>query len=470
MKKYIAMFIMLGLAAVSGLTYSIHKILNQKDAVKIDYEVLEENPEAAEGITFHVRNQWNGQLHWDSQVVIGEGGEIERMVTEFEDRFKEPTEENLIIHQIDEVTMHLEMNSAGSSYGADYVRAYGFKLNICEKLLENLSRETKAGENKTQTVQLNEFQKYYDIFFHLNLLSGSYLVVGEEENILGNLLQIKIPDSHQLKISVQKDEYGEIVTRKSDWAYGLETFDVSAIQTKDGVYFVFYGVDSEGQPMELETEQGNGIFYIPVEPIEDQSDSAYKAESVIFYNRMKNEFALSEKECYPLEIITDEAEETLYLLTEEQGKVVWRSIDLATMKEKQKLELNEYHPIGNVHQVDHQMDILEDGMVIISGDNVFFYLEEKNGIYEKKIAANLGEGPRVGDQGYCYDLVYRDGKAALVIAVERQVSTEAYVYVLSDRGVEYKAHFMPSFAYETYHGGMNWIHLRKEEPLEITMK
>ena len=109
-------------------------------------------------------------------------------------------------------------------------------------------------------------------------------------------------------------------------------------------------------------------------------------------------------------------------------------------------------------------------MVIISGDNVFFYLEEKNGTYEKKIAANLGEGPRVGDQGYCYDLVYRDGKAALVIAVERQVSTEAYVYVLSDRGVEYKAHFMPSFAYETYHGGMNWIHLRKEEPLEITMK
>ena len=50
------------------------------------------------------------------------------------------------------------------------------------------------------------------------------------------------------------------------------------------------------------------------------------------------------------------------------------------------------------------------------------------------------------------------------------MATEAYVYVLGEKGVEYKAHFMPSFAYESYHGGMNWIHLRKENPLEISIK
>jgi hypothetical protein len=60
MKKYIVMVIMLGLAAVSCLTYSVHKILGQKDEVKIQYEVLEGNPETAEGIAFHVRNQWDG--------------------------------------------------------------------------------------------------------------------------------------------------------------------------------------------------------------------------------------------------------------------------------------------------------------------------------------------------------------------------------------------------------------------------
>lgn len=49
-------------------------------------------------------------------------------------------------------------------------------------------------------------------------------------------------------------------------------------------------------------------------------------------------------------------------------------------------------------------------------------------------------------------------------------STEAYVYVLSEHAIEYKAHFMPSFAYESYHGGSDWIHLRHEEPLEITME
>jgi hypothetical protein len=66
--------------------------------------------------------------------------------------------------------------------------------------------------------------------------------------------------------------------------------------------------------------------------------------------------------------------------------------------------------------------------------------------------------------------MYHDGKAALVIAEGLETSTEVYVYVLGEKGVEYKAHFMPSFAYESYHGGMNWIHLRKEAPLEIIMK
>jgi hypothetical protein len=171
-----------------------------------------------------------------------------------------------------------------------------------------------------------------------------------------------------------------------------------------------------------------------------------------------------------VEIESLEAEDTLYLLTEEQGKVVWRCIDLATREEQQRLELNEYHSTGNVYQVCHQMDIVEDGLVIISGDNSFAYLEEKNGIFEKKIIANLGDGPGVGDDGYCYDLMYRDGKAALVIAEGLETSTEVYVYVLGEKGVEYKAHFMPSFAYESYHGDMNWIHLRKEAPLEIIMK
>ena len=109
-------------------------------------------------------------------------------------------------------------------------------------------------------------------------------------------------------------------------------------------------------------------------------------------------------------------------------------------------------------------------MVVLLGDNSFCYLEEKNGVMEKKIAVNLGEGPRPSDGKYDYDLIYRDGKAALLIAENGNGSAEAYVYVLSENAIEYKAHFIPSFAYESYHGGSDWIHLRKEKPLEITVE
>ena len=98
------------------------------------------------------------------------------------------------------------------------------------------------------------------------------------------------------------------------------------------------------------------------------------------------------------------------------------------------------------------------------------YLEKKNGALEKKIVANLGEGPRQSDGKYSYDLIYQDDKVFLLIAEYENGSTEAYLYVLGEKGVEYKAHFMPSFAFEYYNGGMEWIHLRMEEPLKITME
>ena len=89
MKKYIVMLVVIGLTVFGGLAYGVNMIWNQKDAVKIEYEVLEGDPAVAEGITFHVRNQWSGKLHWDSQVTLGEGGMVVKAVTELEDRFAE---------------------------------------------------------------------------------------------------------------------------------------------------------------------------------------------------------------------------------------------------------------------------------------------------------------------------------------------------------------------------------------------
>ena len=466
MKKYIVMLVVIGLTVFGGLAYGVNMIWNQKDAVKIEYEVLEGDPAVAEGITFHVRNQWSGKLHWDSQVTLGEGGMVVKAVTELEDRFADPTEETYYSYNrfYEKVNLHLEHN--GFAVENTWIQASGCDEAVCREMLEKCAAETKPGETKTKTVPLKEYQAYYDLYLNLNLGSGSYYVVGDEWEMVDKWFQIMIPDSHQMEVTVQKDEQGEIIMQRCDCAYGLQTLECSAVQTADGVYFVFYGVDTEGQPYDLRLERGNGIFCIPLAPVEEESKSVYySSETIVNYEKAKNAFLLPDKDCYPLELIADEEEQVLYLLTKEQEKAVLRIIDITTMEERQKLELMDNPYYWN----EQQMDVLEEGLVVLLGDNSFCYLEEKNGVLEKKIAVNLGEGPRTSDGKYWYDLVYQDAKASLIIAEYGNGSTEAYVYVLSENAVEYKAHFVPSFAYEQY-GGYDWIHLRREEPLEITME
>lgn len=467
MKKYLVILAVIGFTVFSGLIYGVNMILDQKEAVKIEYEVLEGDPAVAEGISFHVRNQWSGKLHWDSQVTLGKGGEVVEMITKLEERFADPTEETYYSYNrfYEKVNMYLEHN--GFAVENTWIQASGCDEEVCREMLEKCAAETKPGETKTETVPLKEYQAYYDLYLNLNLGSGSYYVVGDEWEMVDKWFQIKIPDSHQMEVTVQKDEQGEIIMQRCDCAYGLQTLECSAVQTADAVYFVFYGVDTEGQPYDLSLERGNGIFCIPLAPVEEESKSVYySSETIVNYEKAKKAFLLPDKDCYPLELIADEEEQVLYLLTKEQEKAVLRIIDIKTMEEKQKLELaaNPYHG------TEQQIDVLEDGLVVLLSDNSFCYLEEENGVLEKKIAVNLGEGPRTSDGKYWYDLVYQDGKATLLIAEYGNGSTEAYVYVLSEKGVVYKAHFMPSFAYEQYHGGSDWIHLRQEDPLEITVE
>lgn len=466
MKRYIVILAVIGVAVFSGLIYGVNMILNQKEAVKIEYEVLEGNPAEAEGISFHVRNQWSGKLHWDSQVTLGEGGKVVKAVTELEDRFDDPTEEAYFPYNrfYEKVNMHLEYN--GLAVEDTWIHASGCDMEVCREMLEDCAAETKPGETKTKTVPLKEYQAYYDLYLLLNLDSGSYYVVGNEWEMVDKWIQIKIPDSHQMEVTVQKDAQGKIIMQRCDCAYGLQTLECSSVQTADDVYFVFYGVDTEGQPYDLSLERGNGIFCIPLTPVEEESKSVYSGATVVNYDGAKKVFTLPEEGCCPLELIADEEEQVLYLLTKEQEKAVLRIIDIKTMEEKQKLELIECPYYWN----EQQIDVLEDGLVVLLGDNSFCYLEEHNGVYEKKIAVNLGEGPQPSDGKYDYDLIYQDGKAAMVIAEYGNGSTEAYVYVLSENAVEYKAHFMPSFAYEQYYGGSEWIHLRREEPLEIMVE
>ena len=124
------------------------------------------------------------------------------------------------------------------------------------------------------------------------------------------------------------------------------------------------------------------------------------------FHKVKNVFPLPEKDCYPLEILTDEAEENLFLLTSENKKAVLRIIDKETMTEKQKLELMDFNGILGHNGYEQQMDLHDEGIVIIINDDSFCFVTESDGIYKKQIVTNLGEGLGQSNE-YLYDLAYQ---------------------------------------------------------------
>lgn len=466
MKKGLVLVAIVGLVVFAGLIYGINMILDQSDDVEITFQVLEGDAAAAEGISFRIGNQLQEGLYWDSFVTVHENTEQLEVFTEFENNWKERSDS---VHYVSsyflDETIRLFINGDymvwnGGNIDFDAISNYSTVLLSAEEFTA-IAERTGAGETHTEEFQLNKYLNYYDIYISENLRAGSYLIAGNHE-LAKNFFRIHIPDSHKYKVSITKDADGKI-TQVGCGSESMQ-FESCSVQTADGLYFAFYGIKDE-QVVDLTKGSGNGIFCIPLKTAMEETNAAYAPETTILYNQLVNAFPLPEKDCYPLELITDEAEENLFLLTCENKKAVLRIIDKATMKEKQKLELMDYAEMGIYYGHDeHQMDLLDEGLVLILNDNAFCFVAEENGIYETKIVTSLGEGPG-GNREKVYDMVYQDGRLVLLIAKGQSWSSEAYLYILSQSGVEYKGRFVTSFDYEN--GGFGGIYLREEEPLKI---
>lgn len=466
MKKGLVLVAIAGILVFSGLIYGINMILEQSDDVQVSCEVLKGDAAAAEGISFRIGNQLQEGLYWDSYITLHEKTEDIEMHTVFEDKWKQRSD---------------NVNYFGSSlydeivsiYSAnDYVVWNGGIIDFSaishhstvlftQEEMEAIAERTQPGETYTEEIPLNNYMTYYDVDMSTHLSAGSYYVVGDMYDRVKNFFEIQVPDSHMYKISITKDKDGRIV----QVGCGSESlaFKECGVQTSDGLYFGFYGVKEE-RVEDLTMGSGNGIFRIPLKTAEKESDSGDNSETVIYYNQLANVFPLPEKDCYPLEILTDEAEENLFLLTSENKKAVLRIIDKETMTEKQKLELMDFNGILGHNGYEQQMDLHDEGIVIIINDNSFCFVTKKDGIYKKQIVTNLGEGLGQSNE-YLYDLAYQNDKLILLVAKSQIWNSEVYLHVLSEKGIEYTGLFVPSFSYDR--PDVHRVHLRKDNALEI---
>lgn len=454
MKRSLILILVVGLLLFKGLIHGVNMIQDQADDVQVICNVMEGDSDCAEGISFRVGTHWLKRLNWNTYVTIEDEGKAD-YVTFFE---KDLTAESKYRHYTssildDEVRIFLFSNSYNVQ--SDNLNLEEFKIHPYFEAIKYVAEKTKPGEIYTEEIKLKDYRKFYEIELELYLNRGPQNWEENSSEYINEFFKIQIPETHKFYITIGKDKQGSMCMVQNDSVTDGVAFQCCSVQTKEGLYFSFYGENADGRMQNLTMESGNGVFFLPLVDMKNGDTS-------VLFKELKNVFPLPNKDCFPIELLADESGEKLLLFTRENEQLVIRVIHVATMQELEKHILIDF-PEGTqlVHADSH-----EEGIFAVLTNGSFAFLHKKDNSYERQIVSELGQGPEASDKRpFIYDLDYQNDRLALVCA-EDYYRSSVYVYVFGAEGMEYKAQYLNCVDYESNYFDQH-IYLQEENPLEI---
>ena len=435
MRKSLCLAGVILLLLCTGLGMAVRQVDEEKDDIVITQHILEGDVRAADGVTFRIGTQWNGRMNWDTSVTIdgNNAGGVAASKTDYEATWQKEEKKR-------SYTRTTEVMEAYYTAGYQTLIVSGVEDSAAlggvpfEAAVEAVASGTEPGETHEEIIQLNYYCTYYPLFVELHL--GESVIWGTNaEEYFSTYLRIRIPDPHQMKISITRNDEGNIIGITNSMG-GAPEIRFSAAVAKDGVYFAYYGV-ADGIFTDLDSEHGNGIYFLPFVRQEDGIE--------VQHDKLEKIFDLTEKDCYVVELKLDREEKQLLMLTKESDSLVFRSLSLENREEKQQLILMPYEGEEGCRVAE----FVEDNLFIVleNGDLCFLTVEE-NGEYQNRIVGSLGVGNSLrSTQEWEYDIDYRDGKLALIYA-ENYWEKSVYVYIFSEAGLEYKGYYEHSADYE----------------------
>ena len=464
MKKSLVFAGIILLALLSGGIYEVKEVLSQKNDVMVYCQTLNGDVKEAEGIRFWLHNNWAEQLYWDTLVTIGgvEDGLVESE-TVFRPDWKGSSERQYrfyspLLHREEGVELHIENGTSIHNMSKQGIALENSSIPFVKSAIDVASR-VAPGQSRTEVLKLSNYYEYYDMW--MEVFSFRSQLWNGGDNFIPDFFGMEVPDSHEIEVTISKNENGavnnvDIYTINDE---GRSAILSSSHMAKDGIYFSFHCVDDSGKMVKMKTKVGNGIFFLPLEGMDDEEGSLK-----VLISDMKKVYSLPSEDCFVMEVQMDEAREKLFILTREAEQVVLRVVDASTMEERQKIRLTDVTDMTALKQ----MDQVEDGVWVLLTDGTFCYLTKgEDGNLQKQNTGSLGEGPRLDDNSerpLAYDLDHQDGKLA-IICEESYYGNSAYVYVFEGDTLLYKGYFLHSGDYES--NFTDQVYLNEETPLRI---
>ena len=442
MKKSLCLAGVILLLLCTGLGMAVRQVDEEKDDIVITQQVLEGDVRAADGVTFRIGTQWKGRMNWDTSVTI-DGNSTDGVVaskTDYEATWQKEEKKRSYTWTTEVMEAYYTEGYHTSIVGG-WSDSVAFSGVTFAAAVEAVASRTAPGESHEEIIQLNDYHTYYPLFVELHL--GESMIWGiNAEEFLSSYLQIRIPDSHQMKISITRNNEGNIIGIGSDSTEGSPEIHFSAAEADDGVYFAYYGV-ADGIFTDLDSQHGNGIYFLPFVRQEDGIEMQH--------DKLEKIFDLPEKDCYVVELKLDREEKQLLVLTKESDSLVFRSLAFENWEEKQQIMLMAYESNDGCQVTE----FIEENLLIVLGNGSLCFLTvDENGKYQNQIVGSLGVGNSLrSTQEWDYDVDYRDGRLALICAENYWVKS-VYVYIFGEAGLEYKGYYEHSADYENRDVGL----------------
>ncbi|MBP3569243.1 MAG: hypothetical protein J6K04_08780 [Lachnospiraceae bacterium] len=333
MKKLWIVFVGLLVLGIGTLVVLPGFVLQEADKVQITEHVLSGDSATVEGVTVTGYSHYNGQLFWNTVYTAGEEATVE---TEYD--FS--VDQKLSRNRADSFSWNQERGygcfqwMSGLSGGWGMSSNGGLSItndNIERRELtaayEALAAETKAGEENSKMICLNDYMTYYPLEINLQD-SGSVRYSFNTEELseaYASYFKIPIEEIIDYEIKMEKDENGKIISLGGGVKEFRFQWNVASVCTDTDIYFTFCPYSGGKR---LDTSLIPGGFGIYRQPYRTEN-----GETIIQPEKLEVVYALSDDFYAGDTLLLDvNARDQLLILTDNETETCFQVVDLETLE------------------------------------------------------------------------------------------------------------------------------------------
>lgn len=383
MRKSLGFTFFLFLLSTAILCGSYGWVNQAKDDVVIEESVVYGDKSAAEGIAVTNRTTCDYHLFWNTVYRVGGDLSVSTTFTFSQARLEER-------NRADQPALSLYSNTDFGISGNNLdLEAEHYSPETAMKPVIAVAERTPAGGTREETVFLRDYYEFYPLTLDMDIQDTRLAMNQEIRLAFADYLRIPIDPGHQVKISVTKDDEGNIIEVNSSTVSGWAELSAASAATDSGCYFALSAVNDQGVAIPLPAEL-SGIHYLPFEK--------------------KGEFLLPAvgqmRLVYPLDQRTrvlhlgQSAGSRLLLLTRKDRAATLSVIDQETRQLLQKIPLLK----GREEVIVREIQQKDSYLLPIFSDGSFSLLtDEPESGYKIQLSGNLFAG-----EGLDPDLPYYD--------------------------------------------------------------